>query len=919
MRTQPDKADLVVTNDRGRTFNVVVEPDTKGKGDPTIAFYDATYADTPEQKKGFGPMGQFTGASYYASTLAEHTPGAGLTLDGGSDVWSIDGKAFAPVVELAKRELDKARGIEAGSQRSVDGSKPDLVINNHHGRMFNVVVEPGQPHGNPPVIHFFDTGLRDDRTAPKFTGGSYHVTQLVGLKAGDDLVWDQLDLEADGTPKASIDGAALGLIVALAKREEAKWRGAAPAVAPIQIGTTNLTEALRLERSSLVLFVYCESKASIVYARDEAEFSQYMGLPGATHLVMEYGHLFPSGKKPGIHRFDSISDWREFAAERGNQVEYAKEWGVDLSKIEVMHVSQRSPEEHIRAQQVEQLPMLASLASAGDAKQLHGFCETLALVSGHMANAEKSGRISMDEPGQLVRRSVQYACEFEKLHAATDWPHSKVGYFEAISAFMEEQFVQLGSARPEQAMSSQERAGAAPTVAAVDPAMPDKSLPNMTGLQTPPTGYAWSNPSPVPPIGTNVHITLNKLGEGTVKSYFTEGGYLGVEVSLKQQPEWHLKQNGKGATAHLFGAELQYSLAAPKAADPHAAYLEELAGKYGTRPEVIQQAQTAFHGGGGSDLLPGSCTLQDSIRYFTERERIIDLIQKNGVKAQNGLAYAWDEKTARIYSYPQGEPSLRHEHMALDRTLEFSEHSAQSLLQYPTSVEVNEIISALRPSSDSLAFQMHAEKLMGIARSADSARALPYGVRSEDLATRKSNSDFNSYYAAYARVAIANEMPPLTFDLSEQEALAEIRSFYEDGSSVGEMVSAHLNYFASKGERETAFRDFLAEESETSDKLVTPQQLVAREYPATPFVAQPSQTLLPVLEQLTKEYMVLSDEHYERTHVNYGGSGVLYAAQDAIATVKGVSRQELVGECAQETALARNSSKKQPASKGRKL
>ncbi len=102
------KTENIITNDQGRSFlvRVVMKGDRYGlddclthdKADPLIELYDQTYAG----KKGFGPRGQFV-SRYYATTLADHPTGQGLCLDGGIPVWSIDGKAAAPVIEMARK------------------------------------------------------------------------------------------------------------------------------------------------------------------------------------------------------------------------------------------------------------------------------------------------------------------------------------------------------------------------------------------------------------------------------------------------------------------------------------------------------------------------------------------------------------------------------------------------------------------------------------------------------------------------------------------------------------------------------------------------------------------------------------------------------------------------------------------------
>ena len=84
-------------------------------------------------------------------------------------------------------------------------------------------------------------------------------------------------------------------------------------------------------------------------------------------------------------------------------------------------------------------------------------------------------------------------------------------------------------------------------VALTEANRPDKSL------------LKWSGAFPIPTIGTQVKVTMNKLGPGVVTSYFYEHGYLGVCVKLSNQPEWHRKQS-KGTkwedSALVFGQEI---------------------------------------------------------------------------------------------------------------------------------------------------------------------------------------------------------------------------------------------------------------------------------------------------------------------------------------------------------------------------
>ena len=71
------------------------------------------------------------------------------------------------------------------------------------------------------------------------------------------------------------------------------------------------------------------------------------------------------------------------------------------------------------------------------------------------------------------------------------------------------------------------------------------------------TGVTWFNANPPPAIGAKVRANFNKLGTGEVVGYFVEDGFLGLLVTLDNPPDWHVKQNGRGVKAHLFGPEFE--------------------------------------------------------------------------------------------------------------------------------------------------------------------------------------------------------------------------------------------------------------------------------------------------------------------------------------------------------------------------
>ncbi len=74
----------------------------------------------------------------------------------------------------------------------------------------------------------------------------------------------------------------------------------------------------------------------------------------------------------------------------------------------------------------------------------------------------------------------------------------------------------------------------------------------------------WSNKTFLPKIGERVRINFNHFGCGEVVAYFVEGGgtptrprsFLGIEVRLYAQPDWHIKQHFAGKHALVFGAEV---------------------------------------------------------------------------------------------------------------------------------------------------------------------------------------------------------------------------------------------------------------------------------------------------------------------------------------------------------------------------
>jgi hypothetical protein len=96
---------LKVTNSEGRDFTVrlVYEGETYGrtgslihdKTDPLVEFYDSS-----QSVETFGIYGQFV-SRYYMSTIldGDDTGTVGLVLDGGVDVWYVDGYNMKEIQE----------------------------------------------------------------------------------------------------------------------------------------------------------------------------------------------------------------------------------------------------------------------------------------------------------------------------------------------------------------------------------------------------------------------------------------------------------------------------------------------------------------------------------------------------------------------------------------------------------------------------------------------------------------------------------------------------------------------------------------------------------------------------------------------------------------------------------------------------
>lgn len=71
-----------------------------------------------------------------------------------------------------------------------------------------------------------------------------------------------------------------------------------------------------------------------------------------------------------------------------------------------------------------------------------------------------------------------------------------------------------------------------------------------------PVETSWGNDAPPPAIGARVKVNFNGFGAGTVVGYFIEEHYLGLEVTVDEQPAWHRNQGGTNPI-HIFGPEFE--------------------------------------------------------------------------------------------------------------------------------------------------------------------------------------------------------------------------------------------------------------------------------------------------------------------------------------------------------------------------
>jgi len=84
---------------------------------------------------------------------------------------------------------------------------------------------------------------------------------------------------------------------------------------------------------------------------------------------------------------------------------------------------------------------LSCLSSSGDKKALYDFAEILADISGNLTVANYIDRVKIENSRNVVSLAIDWAIEFTRLHAATDW--NEVEYIETVDNFTEEKIKAL--------------------------------------------------------------------------------------------------------------------------------------------------------------------------------------------------------------------------------------------------------------------------------------------------------------------------------------------------------------------------------------------------------------------------------------------------------------------------------------------
>jgi hypothetical protein len=72
----------------------------------------------------------------------------------------------------------------------------------------------------------------------------------------------------------------------------------------------------------------------------------------------------------------------------------------------------------------------------------------------------------------------------------------------------------------------------------------------------------WSGCRPVPAIGAQVNITMNRIGAARVVGYFGEDGFLGILAVALNPPDWLVRQRERmkrpsDTPCTVFGAEIE--------------------------------------------------------------------------------------------------------------------------------------------------------------------------------------------------------------------------------------------------------------------------------------------------------------------------------------------------------------------------
>jgi hypothetical protein len=135
----------------------------------------------------------------------------------------------------------------------------------------------------------------------------------------------------------------------------------------------------------------------------------------------------------------------------------------------------------------------------------------------------------------------------------------------------------------------------------------------------------WSGKEPPPPIGTEVVVTMwNPTGLGVVTGYFTEGGWLGLLVSMYTAPEWFTKRNPHNMKAHVFGPEWRRAITEGTLNEIDIAALTSYAAEHGRKwKEALREDWMKAR------AEPG--------RYWADRGRVLHRLRNNPDFGPRGL------------------------------------------------------------------------------------------------------------------------------------------------------------------------------------------------------------------------------------------------------------------------------------------